>query len=194
MRRIFSCLLIISGVSLFVACHSYVEYVKVKTYKLKDYINKELEVYEPKELLYPILDSIITKTRECPEYERTKDSLSFDFSIRKEISYGLESRRGFPHLSISAIYYVPRLTYHRWTEGVFYFKGCSFYVDGSFTDLFLQKTDKTVSISCIDPDKYQFELLQRGDQDMFWIYFYKDGTLQNICYGRCPIQSDTPPA
>ena len=188
MKQIISYLSITCGIFLFAACHPYVEYVKVRTYKAKDYITKELEVYEPRELLYPILDSIIIKTRECPEYEKTKDCLAFDFSIREEAPYDLENRKGYHYLSISVIYYVPRLTCHHWTKAVFYYKGCSFYVIDTLADLFLQKTDRKVSISYIDPNKYQFEVFQRGDQDMFWSYLYKDEALQNICYGRCPVQ------
>lgn len=118
MKQIISYLSITCGIFLFAACHPYVEYVKVRTYKAKDYITKELEVYEPRELLYPILDSIIIKTRECPEYEKTKDCLAFDFSIREEAPYDLENRKGYPYLSISVIYYVPRLTCHHWTKAV----------------------------------------------------------------------------
>ena len=118
MKQIISYLSITCGIFLFAACHPYVEYVKVRTYKAKDYITKELEVYEPRELLYPILDSIIIKTRECPEYEKTKDCLAFDFSIREEAPYDLENRKGYPYLSISVIYYVPRLTCHHWTKAI----------------------------------------------------------------------------
>lgn len=185
MTKISTFLLIAFVALLLVACHPYVKYVKIRTYKAKDYITKELEVYEPKELLYPILDSIITKTRECPEYEETKDCLAFHFSIKKEPFDGSENKKEHPYLSISAIYYVPRLTYHRWTKAVFYYKGCNFYISGPFMNLFLLKTDQTTSIICIDPDKYQLEVLQRGDKDMFWGYLYKDKLLQNICYGRC---------
>ncbi|RGN34336.1 hypothetical protein [Bacteroides oleiciplenus] len=185
MTKISTYLLTTLGTLLFVSCHSYVESVKIKTYKAKDYITKELKVYEPKELLYPILDSIITKTRECPEYEGTKDCQSFYFSLRKEPIYGLENKKEYPYLSISAIYYVPRLTYHRRTKAVFYYKGCNFYISGSFMTPFLLQTDRTTSIKCIDPDKYQFEVLQRGDKDMFWGYLYKNNVLHNICYGRC---------
>ena len=160
MKQIISYLSITCGIFLFAACHPYVEYVKVRTYKAKDYITKELEVYEPRELLYPILDSIIIKTRECPEYEKTKDCLAFDFSIREEAPYDLENRKGYPYLSISVIYYVPHLTCHHWTKAVFYYKGCSFYVIDTLADLFLQKTDRKVSISYIDPNKYQFEVFK----------------------------------
>ena len=54
MKQIISYLSITCGIFLFAACHPYVEYVKVRTYKAKDYITKELEVYEPRELLYTL--------------------------------------------------------------------------------------------------------------------------------------------
>ncbi len=150
MKQIISYLSITCGIFLFAACHPYVEYVKVRTYKAKDYITKELEVYEPRELLYPILDSIIIKTRECPEYEKTKDCLAFDFSIREEAPYDLENRKGYPYLSISVIYYVPRLTCHHWTKAVFYYKGCSFYVIDTLADLFCKKqTEKFLFLTLI---------------------------------------------
>ena len=147
-----------------------------------------MEVYEPRELLYPILDSIIIKTRECPDYEKTKDCLAFDFSIREEAPYDLENRKGYPYLSISVIYYVPRLTCHHWTKAVFYYKGCSFYVFVSLADFFLLKRDCYVSFCYFVAINFHFEVFQRGDQDMFWSYLYKDEALQNICYGRCPVQ------
>lgn len=61
-----NCLLIIFMSFLFAGCYSHAEIVKFKPHKDTDYINKELEVYEPKEILYAILDSIITKAEECP--------------------------------------------------------------------------------------------------------------------------------
>lgn len=64
---------------LFWGCHSYVEVVNIKPYiyKADDYITKELNVYEPEESLYPILDSIIIKTEECPEYQNRKEKVFF---------------------------------------------------------------------------------------------------------------------
>lgn len=72
MKQIISYLSITCGIFLFAACHPYVEYVKVRTYKAKDYITKELEVYEPRELLYPILDSIIIKLENVRNTKRPK--------------------------------------------------------------------------------------------------------------------------
>lgn len=66
---------------LFWGCHSYVKVVNISpyNYKPKDYITKELNVYEPRESLYPILDSIIIKTEECPEYQNRKEKVFFLF-------------------------------------------------------------------------------------------------------------------
>lgn len=53
-------------VFLFMGCHSYVEVVKYKSYKAKDYITKKLKVYEPKELLYPYNGFHYSKSNRMP--------------------------------------------------------------------------------------------------------------------------------
>ena len=52
----------------------------------KDYITKEIKVYEVKECLYPILDSIITKTEGCPMYQGLKNKIAFSFDILSDPS------------------------------------------------------------------------------------------------------------
>lgn len=98
---------------LFVRCRSSEEIVKFKPYKAKDYITKEIKVYEVKECLYPILDSIITKTEGCPMYQGLKNKIAFSFDILSdstEFSIGVE--------------YLPRFKNHaRYTDAIFYYKG-----------------------------------------------------------------------
>lgn len=48
------------------------EIVKFKPYRPKDYTTKELEIYLVNERLYPILDSVILKSEECPMYQVLK--------------------------------------------------------------------------------------------------------------------------
>lgn len=180
-------LLLITFVSfLFMGCHSYVEVVKIKPYKAKDYITKTLNIYEPKESLFPILDSIIIKAEECPEYQNRKEKISFFFSVSNGNTSGLEEEWNNPIVDISINYYVSRLTNYRWTEGLFYYKGYNFYVNEMSVDILIKKTNKTISISCIAPEKYQFDAFYRGDRDMYWVYRYKQGTLVNEQYGYCP--------
>jgi len=57
---------------LFVRCRSSEEIVKFKPYTAKYYMTKEIKVYEVKEWLYPILDSVVMKTEEtliCQRFE-----------------------------------------------------------------------------------------------------------------------------
>lgn len=179
-------LFITSASFLLVGCHSYVEVVKLKPYKAKDFIIKELDVYEPEEQLFPVLDSIIIKAEECPEYQNRKEKLTFSISFDKGSFLGPEEEQNNPLLGISVRYYLARLSNYRWTEGVFNYKGYDFYVNGVSVGILLKKTDKTFSIECIDPEKYQFDILYRGDRDMYWWYRYKHGKLVNIQYGYCP--------
>jgi hypothetical protein len=66
---------------LFVRCKSSEEVVKFKPYKFKDYVTKEIEVYEARECLYPLLDSIIMKTKECPMYQGLKIKMAFIYGV-----------------------------------------------------------------------------------------------------------------
>lgn len=105
-------------VFLFMGCHSYVEVVKYKSYKAKDYITKKLKVYEPKELLYPIMDSIIVKATECPEYQNRNEKLTFFVSVNKGNCFGPEEEQDNPLLCITVNYYSSRFSNHRWTEEI----------------------------------------------------------------------------
>ena len=171
---------------LFAGCYSHAEIVKFKPHKDTDYINKELEVYEPKEILYAILDSIITKAEECPEYQGRKQKITFSFSIERKSILESKEEYTYPHLCISVRYYISSLCDYRWTEGMFDYKGYEFYVNSHFDNAFLKKTGQTTSVACIDPEKYQSDALYRGDRDMYWWYQYKHETLLNTQHGYCP--------
>ena len=132
--------LLITFVSfLLMGCHSYVEVVKIKPYKTKDYITKTLNIYEPEELLFPVLDSIIIKAEECPEYQNRKEKVFFFFSIRNGDTYGPEEEWGNPLVGISVNYYVFRISNFRSVKGVFYYKGYDFYINSISTDILLKK-------------------------------------------------------
>lgn len=170
----------------FVGCHSHTEILKFKYPKAKDYISRILSVYEPEKSLYAILDSIIIKTEECPEYQNRKEKVSFSFGVTKGSFLGPEEEWGNPLVGISVNYYTSRLTDYRWTIGVFYYNGYAFYIDDLLTTPLLKKTKKEVLLECIAPEKYQYDILFRGDRDMYWWYRYKQGNLVNIGYGHCP--------
>lgn len=150
--------------------------IKFRRYKHKDYISKKIEVYEIKEWLYPILDSIIIKTEECPIYQDLSLKIAFHCAIWSD---------PVTHLGIT-VDYIPKYTNHaEMTNGIFYYKGYDFYYGGDFQDAFLKKTNKTISITCIDPKKYQYELHDRGDANMEWYYDYINEQMINRSYGYC---------
>ncbi|RGZ18829.1 hypothetical protein DXA01_25240 [Bacteroides caccae] len=53
----------------------------LKLYDFEDYINKEIKVYEVKEWLYPILDSVIMKTEEVLACQKFENEITFSFEI-----------------------------------------------------------------------------------------------------------------
>lgn len=161
---------------LFVRCRSSEEYVKFKPYKAKDYITKEINVYEVKECLYPILDSIIIKTEECPMYQGLKVKMAFLYAI------GSDSITNF---GISSVYLSKYINHAEWTDAMFCYGGYDFYYGGDYYESFFKKTHKTITISCISPKKYQYELHNMGDSEMEWHYAYEDGHITNVAYGHC---------
>lgn len=164
-------------------CHSYVEVVKFRSYKAKDYINIDVAVYELDEQLYPILDSIIVKAEECPQYQGLKTKIAFSFSFyEKTREDSLTSE-----LCVSAVYSPRFFNYAQWTKGVFYYKNYDFYINNDvlFLDTLMRKTNRIVSIKCIDPEKYELGMHYRGDKDMYWWYKYENDQFTNLQYGYC---------
>lgn len=100
-----------------------------------------MKVYEPKELLYPIMDSIIVKATECPEYQIGMKTNIF-VSVNKGNCFGPEEEQDNPLLCITVNYYSSRFSNHRWTEGIVYYKEYIFYIDEQSVNIFLKKQDK----------------------------------------------------
>lgn len=129
-----------------------------------------------KKWLYPILDSIIVKTGECPMYQDLKVKMAFSCSIWND---------SVTHFGIVADYLPKYINHAEWTDAIFYYRGYDFYYGGDFQETFFIKTDKTISIICIAPKKYQYEMHNRGDSDMEWQYDYINGQIINTAYGYC---------
>lgn len=172
--------LAIISILVFVRCRSSVDTIRFKPYKSKDYITKEIKVYEAKEWLYPILDSIILKTEECPMYQGLKTKMAFRCGIYSDsiTSFGIVS------------VYMPKYINHaEWTDAIFCYKGYDFFYGGYFLETFFEMTDKTMSITCVDPKKYQYDIHDMGDSEMEWHYEFRNGHLKNIVYGYCSEDS-----
>lgn len=69
--------LVMLSLLLFVRCKSSEEVVKFRPYKVKDYMTKEIEVYEARECLYPLLDSIIMKNKGVSYVSGTQNKNGF---------------------------------------------------------------------------------------------------------------------
>ena len=106
--------LVMLSLLLFVRCKSSEEVVKFKPYKFKDYVTKEIEVYEARECLYPLLDSIIMKTKECPMYQGLKIKMAFIYGVWSD---------SITQFGISAVYLSKYINHAKWTDAVFYYGG-----------------------------------------------------------------------
>jgi len=151
-------------------CNSYETTVKFKPYKEKDYVTKILNIYEVDKMLFPVLDSIISKAEKYPNYQGLKNKIAFSFSIRADYISGTKELSPNPYILISVIYGSRFYNYGEWTQGVFYYKGYNFYIGIIKYDIVLHKTGRSTTISCIDPRKYQFTFHNRGDEDLYWWY------------------------
>lgn len=182
--------LVLFVIFLFIGCRSRdVTIIKFKPYKEKDYITKELNVYEVDKLWYPILDSIITKAEECSEYQELKDKIAFSFGVYGEMMSYSEELEGYaklasPEVYISVLY--PKFYNLDRSVGVFYYQGYNYYITNLYDDTYFKKTSEVVIVRYIDPEKWQSAIHDRGDRDMYWWYGYKNESLVNIQYGRCP--------
>lgn len=185
MKRILICILVLFPLWILVGCRPYEEItIKFKPYKESDYTTKFLKIYEEDSILHPILDSIIAKTKECPMYNGLKHKMAFLLGVHKKKFYATEEDRRFPWMSVS-VFYDPRYSGYSNTLGVFYYRNYDFYIIGSFIDLLFKETGQYVPISCIKPDKFQFEFHNRGDMDMYWWYQYIDKKFVIRQYGYC---------
>lgn len=172
----------IFSISLFLAlwgCNSYESIIKFKPYKEKDYITKRLDIYEADKILFPVLDSIILRAERWSEYQELKTKIAFSFNTCKDYISGTEKLSPNPYILIGVIYNPRFYNYGEWTQGIFNYKGYNFYVDTIEYNILLHKTGRSTTISCIAPQKYQFEFHHRGDKDLYWWYEYRDEQIFN---------------
>lgn len=153
MKKVIYLSLVILSTVILTGCKSSEKTLKLQPYKAKDYISKEIKIYEVKEWLYPTLDSIIIETKEYLEDKKFKDQAVFTFNIIGELS----SLGKFADFSVEGFYSSESINHAVVTEAIFYYKGYSFYCGKIFLDLFFNKTNKTISLTCIDPKKFRYE-------------------------------------
>ena len=150
MKMEFKLLLTLLFAIFFVGCKSYEEVNNLKLYDFEDYINKEIKVYEVKEWLYPILDSVIMKTEEVLACQKFENEITFSFEIDFNGSMN----------SVDLV----------WADAVFYYKEYKFYCGRTFLDSFFKKADKSISLTCVNPKKYRWDIPRRSEHKLEWFY------------------------
>lgn len=164
MKMEFKLLLTLLFAIFFVGCKSYEEVNNLKLYDFEDYINKEIKVYEIKEWLYPILDSVIMKTEEVLACQKFENEITFSFEI--DFNGSMNS----VDLVISVEDSLDSFNHALWADAVFYYKEYKFYCGRTFLDSFFKKADKSISLTCVNPKKYRWDIPRRSEHKLEWFY------------------------
>lgn len=170
MKTFVSFTLLLVATMLFAGCKLSKKITTLQPYKDKELITKQIKVYEVKEWLYPILDSVILETEECGKYQKVKNKIAYSF----QLGFGCD-----PNLVEFGIMLEPfpeYINHALWTEAIFYYKGYKFYCGHVFLDFFFKKTDKVISIICIDPEKYRYDIYNKSKSEMEWVHCIKVGS------------------
>lgn len=170
MKHLFYILIILS---LFCSCRSYVEIIKLRAYTAKDSITVNLKLYEVNQRLNPILDSLIIAVEECPKFQNTVNDFSY-------IAYPVENK---------ILIYIGNIpgrhaNYGR-RDGLFYYKGYSFYCDGILPESFFSFKNEYVEIRCVDPEKYILDMVPDRGGNSYWWYDYENGELKCTGFVNC---------
>ena len=57
-----------------------------------------------------------------------------------------------------------------WADAVFYYKEYKFYCGRTFLDSFFKKADKSISLTCVNPKKYRWDIPRRSEHKLEWFY------------------------
>ena len=57
-----------------------------------------------------------------------------------------------------------------WTDAIFYYKEYKFYCGRTFLDSFFKKADKSISLTCVNPKKYRWDIPRRSEHKLEWFY------------------------
>ena len=152
--------------------YSEVDEVVPIRFSSEDIIIVELELYEVKNELYPMLDSIVESVSKCHKY--TENKIEFLFSVYEE--------NGITRVSIGNIDSTkPNYSFYR---GVFYYKDYLFGYTGEFIDAFFEKTKQKEQHKYIDPEKQRL-LSGPDDRWSYWSFIYENENLKCISLVNC---------
>jgi hypothetical protein len=150
------------------------------TYTLKNYVTKEFDLYEPKNNLFLLLDSIIASANSCPQFKNTQIiySIVVDSILASKIK-----------ITINAYDYRPNdlLLYN--ADALFFYKGYQFMYFGKLLDVYFINTNTTIKRNCIKPVKtnpnHEIIFAESMLPKSYWCYTYENNKLINIEFIKC---------
>lgn len=147
----------------------------------KDSILVTFDVYKPKQILYPVFDSIIEIVDNCPNPR--KDWVEFKEGGELGLSVSIRrvyNKDEFLTLSIQTI--SMHLSNFEYYSGLIEYKDNVFFFDGIFLDEFLMKTNRKQTMKFVDPKTIS---LSHDSSDYNWNYAIKDTVLQATAFTDC---------
>jgi len=144
-------------------------------YYITDSISLSMNVIEPKKILYPLLDSIVEKTRECPNPRK-----EVELSPIKGFSFRVKKNMNSKNIRIQTIS-MHRSNFTRF-HSFFDYNDYRFYYCGEFLDIFFVKTNLVSTDMYVDPNSLVFDI---DDRDYYWSYLIDDKKLQPISFMNC---------
>lgn len=141
------------------------------SFSLEDLKEIELNLYEVKSELEPLLDSIIFQSSNCGKYKN--HPLGFVFESYRDSS-------GIFQIHLSSLVELEKMNYER-CSGIFYHKGYSFAYIGDILEKCFKSLKDKRKIFFVAPEKMESIDYKYGEFfDSSWDFIYKEGKF--ICY------------
>jgi hypothetical protein len=143
-------------------------------YTINDYIEVTLDVYEAKNDICAIFDSIIDIVNNCPEMKHLQIGYIFDINYRNDTL----------KISINTIDYLLNDKIYSYAQGVFFHKGYQFVYFGAFFDEFFVNKNQTIMRFSIDSAKLFPDIDDTGYLGN-WEYVYEENNFRNVYFSCC---------
>lgn len=161
------------ALSLFCSCRSGATIIRFRPYTAKDSITVNLKIYEINQKLNTLLDSLIIAVEECPKFQNRVNDFSY-------LAYFDGSK------ILICIGNIPgRHANYGEYNGLFLYKGYSFYCDGILPESFFSFKNEYVKIRCVDPKKFILDMIPDRGGNLYWWYDYENGVLKCTEFPIC---------
>ena len=155
--------------------------ISIDNRRPQDILNISLEVFEVKENLFCLLDSIVEEAEKCPKYKIS----GIEFMFWSFLSgYNRDTVICIENISIDCINLKNK-------DGIFFHKGYPFYFSGFFFQEFFETTEEITTRRSVEMKikvknkEYVVNNDTDSDRGSYWYYLYKNGNLKISSFDNC---------